>query len=345
MEIEKLTIENQCEWDEFVLKSDSAWFRHTTDWLKYSACCRFDSNTLNFSFLVRQNNKIQAVVPLLAEYSYPERDFDCFAMYGDYTPLPAFTNVADVDRTKVYDCIKSEIDRIVQDNNIHYGKFIIDPLIKYNYFQDFDSFNLLNENAKLNFSTTNIVDLRLDTDVILRKMRKGHKAAIKQVMKENCYKIEIYDETNITADKLYKFKEIHKIDAGYQTRTDESWNCMLEWIRSGNGCLVMLWLNEINDYVCGAIVMKYKNAAYYGSYGIIDSSLLNGHCGYIIQWEIIKYLKSVGIEFYETGDNYYFDTLNDNNRKLCEIAKYKKGFRTLEYPKITYYKNYKQGEI
>lgn len=344
MEIERLSAENEQEWNEFALNSDSAWYRHTTAWLKYSFCCRFDSNTKNFSFLVRQNNKIQAIVPLLAEYSYPERTFDCFSMYGDYTPLPAFANETDVDRSKVYDCIKSEIERIIAENNINYGKFIIDPLIKYDYFRDFDFFNLMNENAKLNFSTTNIVNLRLDEDVILRKMRKGHKAAIKQVMKENGYRVEIYDKNNITPEKLLKFKEIHKLDAGRQTRTDESWECMLEWIQSNCACLILLWLDEINDYACGALIMKYKNAAYYGSYGIIDSALLNGHCGYIIQWEAIKYLKSVGIEIYETGDNYYTEILSDNDKKLYEIAKYKKGFRTLEYPKLTFYKKYECEE-
>ena len=340
MEIEYLNESNKKEWDNFVSESDTAWFRHTTDWQKYSSCCRFDSNTKNFSFIVKQNNKIQAVVPLLTEYSYPEKDFDCFAMYGDYTPLPAFANETDVDLTKVFDTIQDNIYNIAQENNIRYGKFIIDPLINYNYFHDFAKFNFLTLHAELKFSTTNIVDLRLDEGSILRKMRKGHKAAIKQALKMSGYRVEIYDKTNITKEKLLKFKEIHKIDAGRQTRTDNSWDCMYEWIRDGYAMLIMLWLDSINDYVCAALILTYKQSAYYGSYGIIDSMLMNGHCGYIIQWEAIKYLKSKGIEFYETGDNYYSEIVSDNDKKLHEIAKYKRGFRSLEFPKITYRVNY-----
>lgn len=336
MEIEFLNKENQNEWDCFINQSNSAWFRHTTDWLKYSSCCRFDSNTKNFSFMVKQNNEIQAVVPLLTEYSYPELTFDCFAMYGDYTPMPAFANETDVNLTKVFDTIQDKIYNIAQENNIRYGKFIIDPLIKYDYFKDFASFNLMGANSNLKFSTTNIVDLRQEEEVIIRKMRKGHKAAIKQALKNSGYKVEIYDKTNITKDKLLKFKEIHKIDAGRQTRTDKSWDCMYNWINNGNACLIMLWLDEIQDYCCGALIMMYKKSAYYASYGIINSTLLNGHCGYIIQWEAIKYLKAIGIELYETGDNYYSEIVSDNDKKLQEIAKYKRGFRSLEYPKITY---------
>ena len=340
MEIIRLNAENAAEWNAFAAASSSAWLRHTTAWQKYSSCCRFDSNTRNFSFMVKQNGQIQAIVPLLAEYSYPEMTFDAFSMYGDYTPLPAFADNSDVKKTSVVEVINEEIARIAAENNIHYGKFIIDPLIECDYFKDFAPFNLLEEGAKLHFSTTNIVDLRPDLDSILRVMRKGNKAAIKQVMKESGYRVDVYDKDNITKDKLLRFKEIHKIDAGRQTRTDASWDCMYEWIADGNAILVMLWLDEMQDYAAAALVMYDKKAAYYASYGTLEAGCLNGHCGDIIQWEAIKKLKELGIERYETGDN-YFDLGNSaNDAKLLEIAKYKKGFRTVEIPKITFRKEY-----
>ena len=156
-------------------------------------------------------------------------------------------------------------------------------------------------------------------------MRKGHKAAIKQVIKEKNYRVDIFDKNNITKDKLFKFKEIHKIDAGRQTRTDKSWECMLEWIEKGKAVLVMLWLEEIKDYAAAALIMMYKNAAYYASYATIDSKILNGHHGYIIQWEAIKYLKSAGIEFYEAGANVYSSLLTSGIYSLIEYEKNIKG--------------------
>lgn len=340
MEIVYLDDANKEEWDAFALKSSSAWMRHTTAWMKYSSCCRFDSNTRNFSFMVKQDNKIQAIVPLLAEYSYPERDFDCFSMYGDYTPVPAFTDDEEVKKSAIVDAIKEEMDRIVRERGIRYGKFIIDPLIEYPYFKDFAHFNMLEDGASLGFKTTNVVDLTPGLDAILRKMRKGHKAAIKQVSKESGYRVDIFDKSNITKDKLLRFKEIHRIDAGRQTRTDASWDCMYEWITDGKGVLVMLWLDSLRDYTSAALIMTYKKSAYYASFGTLDTFALNGHGGDIIQWEAIKYLKSAGIDIYEMGDNYYCLSDSENDHKLREIAKYKKGFRSTEIPKLTFRKDY-----
>lgn len=338
MEIEFLTEENKKNWDEFALKSDMAWFRHTTAWQKYSECCRFDSNTKNRSFMVKQNNQIIAIVPLLTEYSYPDRNGDCFSMYGDYTPLPALINNCEINTKNIFDKIKEVINEIANNDCILTGKYTIEPLITYNYAGDFAFFNLLTEGAQLDFSTTNIVDLKSDENIILQKMRKGHKAAIKQVLKEKP-DIVIFDKSNISKDILLRFKEIHKIDSGFQTRTDASWECMYEWILADNAILAMYYDKNSKEYLSGALIMVYKKAAYYASYATVSSDLLNGHVGYILQWEVIKYLKKIGIEVYDIGRN-EFSEQHLTDEKLQNIAKYKKGFRSREAIVINYLQKY-----
>lgn len=341
MEIEYLNEANAAQWDDFAEKSSSAWFRHTIAWQKYSSCCRFDSDTRNFSFMVKQGGKIQAIVPLLMEYSYPERDIDAFSMYGDYTPMPAYADKGEVSRTSVFEVIQEEIARISAENpKLSYGKFMVDPLIRYPYFSDFAPFDLLGAGTGISVTTTNVIDLTNDLDEILRRMRKGHKAAIKQVMKEPGFRVDVFDKNNADKDVLLRFKYIHRMDAGRQTRTDASWDCMYEWIESGNASLVMLWMDEVGDYAAGALIMHYKTGAYYASYATLDSMYLNGHCGYIIQWEAVRHLKSIGIETYETGENHISLSDSAEERKLAEISKYKKGFRTYEIPKITFRKDY-----
>jgi len=342
MEIIYLNEQNAAEWDAFAQESTSAWFRHTTAWMKYSSCCRFDSDTRNFSFMVKQGGKIQAIVPLLVEYSYPDRENHCFAMYSDFTPVPAFAENGEVAKSAVSEAINIELLKIAQENGVKYGKFIIDPLITYPYFRDFTHFNVpgIENGALVSFATTNLVDLRNDYDTIIRLMRKGHKAAIKQVMKDSGYRVDIYDKSNITPEILDCYKQIHIADAGRQTRTDESWNCMYEWIASGNGCLTMLWMDEAQAYQAAALVMIYKKAAYYASFATRDSMLLNGHGGYIIQWETIKYLKEHGVEFYETGSNRYPKDASENQFKISEISKYQRGFRSIEVIRITSYIDY-----
>lgn len=342
MEIEYLNSSNSNEWDEFALNSSSAWFRHTTSWIDYSMCCRFDSNSINKSFMVKQGKTVLAIVPLILEYSYPEKNINCFAMYGDYTPMPAYKDNSPVSQSKVQKTIQEEIKNIISDaeNNIRYGKFMIDPLIEFPYFNDFASYNMLEEGASLDFQTTNIVDLRLDENEILRKMRKGHKSAIGQVLKETTYRIDIFDKSNITKDILSKFKKIHIVDAGRQTRTDESWDKMLRWIENDYAILVMLWSIERQGYISGALIMKYKKSAYYASFATLDSNFLNGHVGHLLQWNIIKHLKACGIEIYETGVNHREGEALDEDDKLAKISGYKKGFRSAELPKITYLNQY-----
>lgn len=339
MEAIYLTEDNQAVWEDFAAKSDMAWFRHTIDWLKYSACCRFDSNTVNVSFMVKQSGKIQAIVPLLVEYDYQNPSTNVFAMYGDYTPLPAYANESDIDRGKVDEFIWEEMGKMADKYHVTKAKFMVDPLIKYPYFNDFASFNLLEKGYQLEFTTTNIVDLTLDIDVILRKMRKGHKAAVKQVLQQGGYHVDIFEKDTISHEVMDKFKQIHITDAGRQTRTDESWECMYNWVTSGKGCLALLYLDKIQDYAAGALIMQYKDAAYYASFATTDSYMLNGHCGQAIQWEVIKYLKEKGYSRYETGRNYFADSQYAGDAKRMEISKYQRGYRSIEIPKLIYTKD------
>ena len=91
--------------------------------------------------MIKQNKEIIAIVPLMSEYSYPDKENQCFAMYSDYTPLPAIKNNCDINISSIFDAIWNEISKISKENNIKYGKFQIDPLIKFNYFRDFTPFN------------------------------------------------------------------------------------------------------------------------------------------------------------------------------------------------------------
>jgi len=259
-------------------------------------------------------------------------------MYGDYTPLPAFLDDSDIEIHKIETFISEEVEKIINENHLKYGKFVIDPLIQKNYINDFGPFNLMKYGAIPSLSSTNLVDLSLDVSEILKRMRKGHKAAVKQSEKMSGYRVDIYDKDNITKEILYTFKEIHKFDAGRQTRTDESWDCMLEWIQSGMAILSMLWIDEINAYGAGALIMCYKSEAYYCSYATMNSSFINGHCGTVIQWATIQYLKAHGYLRYEMGRNDYSEHNGDD--KLYAIAKYKKGYCNVEVPVITYRKDF-----
>jgi hypothetical protein len=150
----------------------------------------------------------------------------------------------------------------------------------------------------------------------------------------------------MTSDKinetLLAYKKIHSIDAGRQTRTDASWNCMLDWLYNGNAVLAMAKSNSLGKYISGAFILMYKNNAYYGSYATIDANLNNAVVGHFVQWYIIKYLKSRGIKKYETGWNYYASSFSKNicDQKLMQISEYKRGFGGKEKILIEFISDY-----
>jgi hypothetical protein len=118
MEIELLNNGNKKEWNSFCHASNDAWFRHTTNWMDYIICCRFDSNSRNHSFMIRQNKEIVAVVPLISQYCYANRQLNEFANYDTPTPYLALKNDSiNINKLEVVKNVQNEIENIVYLNN------------------------------------------------------------------------------------------------------------------------------------------------------------------------------------------------------------------------------------
>jgi DNA-binding sugar fermentation-stimulating protein len=329
MEIEQLSDGNKDEWNDFCLYSNDAWFRHTTYWMDYIMCCRFDSNSKNHSFLVRQNKEIVAVVPLISQYCYEDRTINEFANYDTPTPYWALKNDNEnINKVELVKFISSKIEDIALVDGVRRKRLFIDPLIDSNYFYEFENYNLLKYNYKCKVNTTNVIDLTFSETVLLNNMRKGHKSDIKRAIKDEDIQVECVNKSSNKIDVLFsEYKKMHIIDVGRQTRTDASWGCMLNWIYSGYGILILARSKSKQEYISGAFVLIYKHSAYYGSYATIDSISHNAIVGHLIQWNIIKYLKEMGIKKYETGWNYYKsspDAVHDE--KLLRISRFKAGF-------------------
>ena len=350
MEFEPLTTENEKEWNNFCLQSNSAWFRHTTYWMKYIMDCREDSNSKNLSFMVKQNGKIIAVVPLISQYIYSDKENDEFANYDTPVPIMAIKNDnVDIVREKVFEEVQKYIDELAIRNKIKIGKFFIDPLLKNNICNNFDDFNLLKFSYFPDLKTTSIIDLTVGEDSVLRQMRKGHKADIKSVFRDNYtnngggWRVDIFDYKNIGSfeTSVGIMENIHFIDSGRKTRTEQSWVDMYEWIKNKMAFLVLVWSNDLNRYTTAGLFMNYKDSVYYASYATIDSSLFKGKVGYVVQWSAIKYMIENGFSKYETGWNYYPANFKEKpDDKVMQISSFKRGFGGKEYLLLSFYKEY-----
>ncbi len=343
MDIEALSPQNEDEWNKFCLESSGAWFRHTTWWQKYILCCREDSDSENYSFILRQDGEILAVVPLISQYIYTDRNKHEFANYDTPCPIMAIKDgLSAKQRDTVLESAYEHIENIAKEKNMSLGKFFIDPLIDISPYDNFDDYDLLKFEFIPSIKTTTIIDLTVGKDTVLQRMRKGHKAAVKAVYRDGGFRVDIFDKDNSGdfQSSMGIMQNIHFIDAGRKTRTDQSWQVTYEWIKSGYGFLVMLFDESRNEYIASAWFMTYKQKAYYGSYATIDSTLLLGRAGYAIQWAAISYLCEHGFRSYETGWNFYSSYKDEVDDKVLMISRFKHGFGGRKYPLLSFEKQY-----
>jgi len=343
LNIEALTPKNEEEWNDFCLNCSEAWFRHTTWWQKYILCCREDSDSENLSFIIRQDGKIIAIVPLISQYIYTDHENHEFANYD--TPCPTIAikdGISYKQRCEVLDFAFEYIEELAEQTSVSLGKFFIDPLIDASPYEHFDDFDLLKYEYYPSVKTTSIIDLTVGSKKVLQQMRKGHKAAVKAAYRDGGFRVDIFDKSN-SADfqsSMGIMQNVHFIDAGRKTRSDQSWLVTYEWIKAGYSFLVMIFDENLNEYIAGAWFMTYKQKAYYGSYATIDTSLLQGRVGYAVQWAAIKYLIEHEYRNYETGWNFYSSYKGEVDDKVLMISRFKHGFGGKKYPLFSFEKRY-----
>ena len=324
---------NRNQWNEFCWISKDAWFRHTTYFMDYVNNCRWEHKADNLSFFVYLNGEAIAIAPLMVQPIYNNWEFNEYAIYDANIPFPAFKEVKqNVSKKDISKAIFEYIDGMTNGYNVAYGRFFIDPLTdqilhpQTNYFS-FTSFGYTDYPV-----SSNILSLNHGEDDILREMRKGHKADVKYALKSN-YSVDIYGSDNITREIFMIFKEIHLLDSGRQTRPDESWENMFEWVNRNNAILFLEKIPGVDQYVSGAIVLTYKNKAFYGYAATMPGFEGIRALGHYIQWEIIKELKRKKIDYYDVGWHYSQGfSQKIASAKEAHISRYKAGFGGQIFP-------------
>lgn len=317
MELTSLSDKNKKEWDNFCLKSDDAWFWHTSDWISYTLDYDPEIESENLSFFVEDRGVLKAICPLILE----KRDVNNFAFGGNYTPMPSFLNDLDEsEKEKIQKKIFEYIDELAIKHKVSVSKFKFTALEK-NYLDGKFKFNSLLKFGFLDVSIgTQIIDLSLSLEDLKSNIRHGHKSDITKAEKNMTF--EIFDKNNNDKDIFEKYR-IAKVEHG-STRSKKTFDLMFEFIERGEAFLVVA--RDDKEIVSFSYFFVYKNNAYYGSsVNLNDDSKLPMSHG--IQWQAIQYMKSIGVKHYEVGWQVYSPGLNDfSSPKEVAISKFKRGF-------------------
>ncbi len=312
------------QWDDFCLNSSSAWFRHSSDAMRF--CLSLNNASENLSFGIIEAGKLAAAVPLIKQPISGEGDIFEFAMGGDPVPFPALRS--DLSESKSAKLLKSafeRIDALAREKSVMYAKFFSDPLADDSEYGP-GKFNQLLKSGFGDVSlTTNIVDLSLPEEQLFKNIRDGYQYDIRSAGKTGL-SIDFFDKNNIS-DRIFKiYKDIYFSAAGKEVGTRERWDATYGLIKAGAAVLA-LEKDSSGKFASGVIFFVYKQSAYY-AFGATaaDFKEMNG-ISHFLQWGIIKYLKSNNFRQYELGCNFY-PIISDEVRtpKEISISFFKSGF-------------------
>ena len=149
--------------------------------------------------------------------------------------------------------------------------------------------------AKLKFSQ--ILNLKLDLNLLRTKIRKRYKSFINNGFKK--MDIQVFDSKNINKEIILDFRDLHITEAGRETKSRESWLNKYEIIKGNEGFLVT---GKINGKLCSAGL--FSTSYNYADYQVSASSFSNSGFPlfHSLMWKAICHSKEIGCSFFEIGE-------------------------------------------
>lgn len=326
MEAVELT-KNISEWDKFCLTSDGAWFWHTTGWMDYTLNYQPQLNSRSSAFMVVENGKLMAAVPLMIEehtYNGGQRFFE-FSFGGASCWSAALANgLSPKKRDDVIRFVFDYIDKLARANNIARVSLKISPLIP--SFWEYSKSFIVNS-VKFGYVdislATSVIDLGLPVDQLWRNLSEGHRRNVNKGIRSGintCF----FDQDEIDFNTFEKYRVMHHKAAGRATRPPITFKMMYDWVMRRSAVLFAAKKGE--TFIGFSYVIVYKDGAYYGS-GANDPDYPKEPLGHVLHWQAIKWLKSHGYRYYEMGLQQYRALPYDfPSEKELTIARFKRGF-------------------
>lgn len=171
-------------------------------------------------------------------------------------------------------------------------------------------------------------DLRLDEETLHQKLRKSYRSLINEG--ERIWSVSLH--TSISDEEFDELRLKHAEVSGRITRSLETWELQKEAVNQGASFLIYL-RDTSNKLVGGAIFSTTRDEGTY-DVGVYDRELFDKPIGHVIQWHAIRYMKSLGVKWYQIGPRFYKGDYIKPTEKQISIAYYKEGFATNVFPRI-----------
>jgi len=337
MNVRDLSEEWTDEWDQFCRDATDTWFWHTTDWLDYSLSYSEHANAESLSFLVTYAKGIQGICPLVLTDDGDHREL---SFGGGYGPAPAVADeTTGVTPETVEEKLFEEVDRLAREHDVDRVAFDVSPLAPAHRastrsHNPFRSFGYLDTTIH-----TRLIDISQPTDALWDGLRDTYRHEIETATDD--LTTTVYDETTVTRDVFDAYQALHRKDAGEQTRPQQTFDLMYEWIQ--DGFAVLVGAEHDGDFVEFAYFLREKDNVYYSS-AASDPDVTGLSSGHLVQWRAIEWMHEEGCEYYEVGHQYYGPQVSsESTAKERDISFYKRGFGGFDVPLFRGEKFYDRG--
>ncbi|MBU1131214.1 GNAT family N-acetyltransferase [Patescibacteria group bacterium] len=314
-------------WNQFCFKSPYAWFWHTTNWQTY-ILNRTEFKPELLSFIVIWQNKIVAIVPLIAEIL--NSGIKEFSFEGWASPPPIVDKHLSAENKEiVYKFIFDQIKEIARKKGIMRASFFNEPLIP-DFLKNQTSLNNLLKYGYADISlNSRLINLNKKEDELWSDMRRNHHRNIRKVEQ---FKVKFYGAKDISEEIFGEYKKMHHLAAGRKTRPDKTFELMYEWLKEDWAFLATV---EFKDRPIGfEYYSVYKNNVY-GFSAVNDPDYEAKYpIRHILEWQSILWMKKLGFDYYEIGLQHPTTTLpyDSSDKKQLNISHFKEGFGGFEVP-------------
>ncbi len=309
------------EWDQMVYRVPGASYEYTSALIEYRyACSPWVKENLSFLYVV-DGVPLSAAVVFLEAY---DGNYT-FTASKDYLVAPFVSEALPFRRQEtVASEVLKQVDSLAAEHGVEKKAFRLDPLCNCRYQNPLLNFNYLMKYGYQNTSiNTQIIDLSKEVSELWSDVRKGHKANIKSG--KAAYDVRVISGSSVSEEDFRIYKEMHHRAAGRQTRPDETFWMMHNWVRIGNGVLGIAYKDGWP--ISTVVAYAYGGTAYYASAAEDPGSKLAVPVGHVMQWETMMALKNMGVRFYEIGwQKFGVQSYSRPTEKEIHIASYKRGF-------------------
>ncbi len=332
MEIVPLTPRSYADWNGFCEQSSEAWFWHTTDWLDYNLGYRPERKPRLLSFLCKEGKRVLAAVPLiLEEHEQFGRVWRFFTMGGNPLAAPALSDaLSEAQRENLLDVIFQTIDELAAELDVAYARYRLFPLARRRLEPKYAPANFLLKYGYLDCTTnTQLIDLRLSERALLEGVRRNHQRSIEKA--RSLFRIRFHQGAELPLEKIDEYRLLHAKDAGRVTRPKATFDLMGEWMRRGRGFMTEAYTPEGRS-VGFELYAIFQKAAY-GLSVCNEPELEHWPIRHLVEWESIRHMRSLGVEFYDIGMQHYSALPYDfPEKKNSDISLFKRGFGGVEVP-------------